>query len=201
MPELHNDDNVTDVETNSKAPPDAPAPTPGPNKNMVVNDDFPDELWACVANDVKLRESDAVVLEMCNMLKDKGIRSPELLEQAPQALITHIFPLETHARHHVGILHVQSVLRRRTEADNNVHAQAMHRLANPQEKARKDKKRGRNGETDSEGEDASTRKKFDATKSMTVYKMGSIPTEHMPEFDVQRAFAKRATVGFKERGN
>ena len=59
---------------------------------MVVNDDFPDELWACITNDVKLRESDAVVLEMCNMLKDKGIRFPELLEQAPQALITHIFP-------------------------------------------------------------------------------------------------------------
>ena len=164
MQEAHNDDNGTDADTNAKAPPNATAPTLGPKDgNDTANDEFPDELWACVTNEVKLRESDAVVLEMCTMLRDKGIRFPEMLEQAPQALITHIFPLETHARHHVGILHVQSVLRRNTEASHNVQAQAMHRLANAQEKARKDRKRSRNGETDSEGEDAITRKKFDAT--------------------------------------
>ena len=74
-----------------------------------------------------------------------------MLEQAPAALIASNFPLGTHARRHVGILHVQAMLRRRSEAMCNVAAQATHRLANEQAKARKAKK-GK-GLTDSEGED------------------------------------------------
>ena len=166
-----------------------------------IAQDFPDELWAIMVNDVKLRAPDEVILEICTALQQKGLGYPELLEHAPSALLTQIFPLDTHAQHHVGVLHVQAELRRRTEAKNNVQARAMHRLANAQEKTRKDKKGSKRDFTDSEGEDESTRKKSNATQSMKVYKMESIPHEHMPDFDSQNAYAKRAMVGFKERGD
>ena len=161
--------------------------------------DFPDELWALITHEVKLREKDEVILEMCRKLHDMGISYPEMLEQAPPALITQIFPLDTHARHHVGVLHVQAMLKRKSESMYNVAAQATNRLANEQAKSRKAKKN--KGFTDSEGEDEMTRKPFNATAAMKAYRMDTIPSEHMPDFDTQNAYAKRAQVGVKERGN
>ena len=159
------------------APPQPEPEAPNTTTPEAPNTKFPDELWALITNDVKLREKDEVIHEMRTRPQEKGICYPEMLEQAPQSLIASIFPLETHARHHVGILHVQAMLRRRSEAMYTVAAQAIDRLANEQAKARKAKK-GK-GLTDSEGEDEMTRKPFNATGKCTKripFRVSTCPT-------------------------
>jgi hypothetical protein len=77
----------------------------------------------------------------------------------------------------------------------------MHRLANAHEKARKDKKGSKKDFTDSEGEDESTRKKFNATQAMKVYKTESVPHDHMPDFDSQNSYGRRGHGRVTGRGD
>ena len=80
------------------------------------------ELWKLLTEQVFTNEQEWVLQEVVQILKDGGITAPWQLKKAPDALLLHAFPLESHARHYLVAVHVRDELKA-TEAPKPQPAQ------------------------------------------------------------------------------
>ena len=96
-------------------------------------DEYPWAMWNLIYTEVQLEEHPSIIHEMCVKFQDNYILHAWQLKQAPKAWIQRLFPMETHIRHQLGVLHVQEILRQKEAANsngNNTLAEAMQAVAN-----------------------------------------------------------------------
>ena len=92
------------------------------------------ELWKLFTEQVRTNEEEWVIDEVVTILKSNGITAPWQLKKAPDALLLHNFPLQTHARHYLVAIHVRDEMKAVDAAqpkptqDNNALAEAISGL-------------------------------------------------------------------------
>ena len=111
---------------------------------VTVND-----MWKLFTEQVRTDEEEWVLEEVVAILKSTGITAPWRLKKAPDALLLHNFPLQSHARHYLVATHVRDEMKtwdrvqQQPAQDNNALAEAISGLMQEQRALRQSRKRSR----------------------------------------------------------
>ena len=159
------------------------------------------ELWKLFTEQVRTNEEEWVLDEVVTILKSNGITAPWQLKKAPDALLLHNFPLQSHARHYLVAVHVRDEIKAKDTAEpqpaqeSTALAAAISGLMQEQRALRQSRKRSRSDpDTDDE------RSTFGCNACLWEYNLHEIPTEHLPTKEKMEKMARRGAKSYREHG-